>query len=182
MTLSYSESWRAHFRTIAGIVGKDKEAEDWLARYESKAAAIGKRIKKRTGDETFLILGIGQDRYVVYGQRNIGAVLYGDLNLPAPDGVKHIGHFKEIELDELPALEADRILLTIFRNDGTPSSEQAIRKQLRRLYASKQWQSLRAVRNGKVYGIYDGRHLYTSYNPLSHQLLLDKLQQLLLAD
>jgi ABC-type Fe3+-hydroxamate transport system substrate-binding protein len=106
-------------------------------------------------------------------------VLYGDLKLSAPDGVKHIGHFKEIGLDELLALEADRILLTIFRHDGTMSSDQAIRKQLRRLYASKQWQSLRAVRNGKVYGLYNGRHLYTSYNPFSHNLLLDKLQQLL---
>jgi ABC-type Fe3+-hydroxamate transport system substrate-binding protein len=179
ITLSYSESWRSHFQTIARIVGKSREAEDWLARYESKADAISRQIKSRAGDETFLILGIGEDRFVVYGQRNIGTVLYGDLKLSAPEGVKHIGHYKEIEPDELLALEADRILLTIFRNDGTMSSDQAIRKQLRRLHASKQWRSLRAVRSGKVYGLCDGRHLYTSYNPLSHDLLLDKLRQLL---
>jgi ABC-type Fe3+-hydroxamate transport system substrate-binding protein len=182
VTLPYSENWRSHFRTIARIVGRNKEAEDWLARYESKADSISKQIKSRIGDETFLVLGIGKDRLGVYGQRNIGTVLYGDLKLSAPEGVEQIGHYKEIELADLPSFNADRILLTIFRHSGMLPSAQAIRKQLLRLKTSKQWQSLEAVRNGKVYCICDDRHLYTSYNPLSHNLLLDKLQQLLLPD
>ncbi|WP_126427104.1 helix-turn-helix domain-containing protein [Brevibacillus marinus] len=182
ISLDYRESWRSHFWTIARIVGRDKEAETWLARYDRKAELMRKQIKSRTGEETFLILGIGADRFVVYGQRNIGTVLYGDLQLAAPEAVRQIAHYQEVELADLLSYDADRIVLTVFRNPGAPPSDQAIRKQLRKLSTSGQWQSLKAVRSGKVYGLYDGRYLYTSYNPLTHNLLLDKLQQLLLAD
>lgn len=180
ITLPYAASWRSHLLTIARCIGKEKEADGWLERYESKAERLGKQLRGRIGGETLLILGIGEGKLCVYGQRNIGTVLYGDLGLSAPEGVLSVGHYRVISPDDLPALEADRILLTIFRQDNVLPSERAIRDTLLALNASRQWQSLKAVRAGAVYGMYDSQHLYTSYNPLSHSLLLDKTRQLFL--
>ncbi|WP_372813834.1 helix-turn-helix domain-containing protein [Paenibacillus sp.] len=182
ITLHYSNDWRVHFQTIAKIVGKEKEANGWLERYERKAETIRKQIKSKIGDETFLIVGIGEGKMCVYGLRNMGTVLYGDLKLTAPQGVPGIAHYKEVTLEDLFEFEADRILLTSYRHNGTAQMDQAIRNEVGALYDNKQWHALKAVRNRKVYCMYDSQHLYTSYNALSHDLFLDKVHQLLMSD
>ncbi|MBW7474765.1 AraC family transcriptional regulator [Paenibacillus oenotherae] len=183
ITLPYYQDWRDHFMTIAKIVGKDNEASDWLERYECKAEKIQKQLKARIGDETILVVGIGEGRMCVYGQRNIGTVLYGDLKLGVPRGVAEIDHYKEIAtLEELAAFEGDRILLTSFQHDGTAHMDSAIRSEVQALWANQQWLALKAVSNRAVYAMYDSQHLYTCYTSLTHDLFLDKAQQLLMSD
>ncbi len=118
----------------------------------------------------------------MYGQRNIGTVLYGDLKLPAPNGVADISHYKEITLDQLAQFEADRILLTSYKHHGETYVDQAIRNEVKALFADKQWLALKAVRNGAVSCMYDSQHLYTCYTSLTHDLLLDKVHELLMSD
>lgn len=180
VALHYEDSWRNHLRIVARIVGKEKEADEWLDRYEWKAAVLRKQLGNKLGGQTLLILGVGQGKLCVFGQRNLGSVLYGDLQLSAPAGIADIGHFKEIAPDELAAFEADRILLTCFRHDGSTRTDQAVRRQLRGLFAHPQWRALSAVRKGQTVNWLDSRHLYTSYNALSHDLLLDKMNEWLM--
>ncbi|MDF2716188.1 MAG: AraC family transcriptional regulator [Paenibacillus sp.] len=182
ITLDYAGSWREHFQTIAKIVGKEKEADDWLDRYETKAETIRRQIPRNVREETLLIVGVGNGKICVYGQRNIGTVLYGDLQLAAPEGVSDITHYKEMEPADLLAMDADRILLTSYKHDGNPHMDRTVRTQLRELLANRDWNNLRAVRNGNVYGLLDSRHLYTSYNALSHDLFLDKAFRLLTSE
>ena len=182
VTLPFFQNWRIHFQTIAKILGKEKEANDWLERYERKAETIRKQIKSKIGDETVLIVGIGKGKMCVYGQRNMGTVLYGDLKLAVPKEVADIAHYKEISLEDLFDFDADRILLTSYKHDGTAHTDEAILNQVKTLFTNKQWHALKAVRNRALYCMYDSRHLYTSYNPLSHELFLDKVHQLLISD
>ncbi|WP_054705878.1 hypothetical protein [Bacillus sp. JCM 19041] len=134
---------------------------------------------KQIGGETILILGIGDGVQCVYGTRNVGTVLYGDLQLSAPAGVENIPHYKEISLNELATYQPDRILLTVYRKNNKLPSNETIRNQISAFQSNAHWQSIKAVQQNKVYSIFEGRHLYTSYNPLSHQLVLDKMEQLL---
>ncbi|WP_313997414.1 helix-turn-helix domain-containing protein [uncultured Paenibacillus sp.] len=182
VTLPFFQNWRIHFQTVAKIVGKEKEANDWLEHYERKAETIRKQIKQKIGDDTVLIVGIGDGKMCVYGQRNIGTVLYGDLQLAVPKGAEEIAHYKEIYLEDLFAFEADRILLTSYKHDGTADMDHAIRNEASALFANKQWRALKAVRNRAVYCMYDSRHLYTCYSSLSHDLLLDKAHQLFMPE
>ncbi|MDQ0207341.1 AraC family transcriptional regulator [Alkalicoccobacillus murimartini] len=182
LTLSYQDDWRDHLKIIARMVGKEQEAIDVLDRYHTKAEMIKGRIKKKMMNETILILGIGEGAQCVYGQRNLGTVLYGDLHLGVPTGIEDITHLKEVSFEELAAFKADRILLTIYRNKHRLPSKQAIRKQLLQMQQSLEWQSLKAVQHNKVYSIFDSNHLYTSYNSLSHNLFLDKMNQLLVEE
>lgn len=182
VTLSFFQNWRNHLQTIARIVGKEKEANDWLERYESKAETIRKQLKSRFGDESILIVGIGEGKMCVYGQRNIGTVLYGDLLLGVPTGVADIAHYKEISLEDLSRFDADRILLTSYKHDGTANRDQAIQNEVNALSVNKQWNDLKAVRNLAIHSMYDSQHLYTCYTSLSHDLLIDKVYQLLMSD
>ncbi|WP_209121450.1 ABC transporter substrate-binding protein [Alkalihalobacillus sp. BA299] len=182
VTLPFSHDWRELFQMIAKIVGKEKKANSWLEHYDRKAEMIGKGIQNKIEDETILIVGVGKGKMCVYGQRNMGTVLYRDLKLNVPKNVGDIAHYREICLEELSNFDADRILLTSYKHDGTEYTDEAIRKEVRMLFTNKLWQDLKAVRNGNVYCMYDSQHLYTSYNPLSHNLFLNKLNQLFLTE
>lgn len=179
LTLSFQEDWRVHLKTIARFIGREQEAADFLAKYTDKAEDLKRRIQQQIAGKTLLILGIGEGTQCVYGQRNLGTVLYGDLNLSAPAGIEKIKHYKEVSVQELSTFKADKILLTIYRKNNHLPSSQSIRKQLSVLQQSLEWQSMRAVQQKEVYSIFDSKHLYTSYNSLSHDLLLDKMDELL---
>ncbi|USK83733.1 AraC family transcriptional regulator [Peribacillus asahii] len=178
ITLPFFQDWRIHFQTIAKVVGKEVEARRWLENYERKAENIRKQLKKSIGEENILIVGIGDGKMCVYGKRNVGTVLYGDLHLAFPKGVEQIDHYKEITLEDLAEFDADRILLTTYQHDGTEYMDQAIQDQVNALYAHTVWKNLKAVQNGAIYCLHDTQHLYTCYTSLSHDLLLDKINGL----
>ncbi|WP_178075976.1 helix-turn-helix domain-containing protein [Paenibacillus oralis] len=182
VTLRYVDDWRKHLQEIAGIVGKEREAAAWLARYDAKAEEVRHLLNFRAGEETFLIVGIGEGKLCVYGQRNLGTVMYGDLGLAAPRGVADIAHYREVALEELAAYGPDRILLTSYRHNGTERMDRAIRSEVAGLYGDSRWNGLKAVKESKVYSLYDSRHLYTSYNALSHDMFLDKVREWFLAE
>ncbi len=182
VTLPFYDSWRNHLQTIAKVVDREQEAYDWLQRYERQSAITRDRLRNKLGDESILVVGISGDKICVYGQRNLGAVLYGDLQLAMPEGVAAIAHCKEVTLEQLAQFEAGHILLTSYKHDGTAVTDLAIREQIDGLSTRAAWQKLKAVRDGAVYSMYDSRHLYTSYNSWSHKLLLEQAERLLLSD
>lgn len=182
VTVPFFQSWRNHFQSIARIVGKETEAGEWLEQYEMKADRISRKVRQKLGGESVLIVGVGNQKICVYGQRNVGTVLYGDLKLAMPAGVENIAHYREVTVNELNEFDADRILLTCYRHYGNACEERAIQQECLALWRSPEWKQLKAVRKGAVHNMCDSRHLYTCYTSLSHDLLLDKSLELLLSD
>lgn len=182
ITLPFYDSWRNHLKTVAKVVDREQEAYDWLQRYDRQSAIIRDRLRNKLGDESVLVIGINRGRICVYGQRNLGAVLYEDLQLAVPKGVAEIAHCKEVTLEQLEQYEADHIVLTSYKHDGSAAMDLAIREQIDSLSARTAWQKLKAVRDGSIHSMYDSRHLYTSYNSWSHKLLVEQMERLLLSD
>ncbi|WP_346235273.1 AraC family transcriptional regulator [Lysinibacillus telephonicus] len=174
--LDYSEDWRTHFQRIARIIGKEHEADRWMDYYEDKAEKLRHRIKGRIGDDRVLIVAFGIDNNMyLFGKRNIGTVLYNDLHLTAPKGVDEIAHYKEITMDELLCCEADHIIFTNFQHDGSTYADWRIQHQLNILLEDERWKNHIKQKEIKTYNLFDMRHLYTSYNAMSHEILLDKI-------
>ncbi|MBD2845492.1 helix-turn-helix domain-containing protein [Paenibacillus sp. IB182496] len=178
VTIPFALDWREQLRQLAVAIGRRETAERWLAHYEEEAAAARTTLAPRLGREEVLIAGIGPDHVCLFGRRNVGAVLYGDLQAQMPDGIADIEYYRVVTLEELFGYDSDRILLTSFRNDGTPATLRKIGDTMRRLQADPRWQRLRAVRRGAVYSLLEHQHLYTLYTSYSHQLLLGRLQRL----
>lgn len=178
--LDYSDDWRTHFQRIARIIGKEHEADRWMDYYEDKAQKLRHRIKGKIGDDKVLIVAFGIDNNMyVFGKRNIGTVLYNDLHLAVPKGVDEIAHFKQVTMDELLLFyEANHIIFTNFQHDGTIYADWKIQHQLDKLLKNDRWIKHSKQKKIKIYNLLDMRHLYTSYNAMSHNLLLNKILDL----
>jgi ABC-type Fe3+-hydroxamate transport system substrate-binding protein/AraC-like DNA-binding protein len=177
----YSD-WREQLLLIASATERMPEAAEWLEQYDRKAAGVRAKLQPVLGQESILLVGVGNNRMCIFGKRDVGAVLYGDLGLRMPEIVSEIAHFKEIEPVELFAYDADRIMLVSFRNDGSDAAKKGIAAVMRTVYGDPRWPRLKAVISGKVYSLLDEQHLYTLYTSFSHDLLLDRLQKLLMTE
>lgn len=179
ISLSHQDSWQSHLQTIARLVNKEAEAKLFLEEYETRVDIIKTKINHSIGSKNLLVIGLGGDSLCIYGKRNLGTVLYHDLEIAMPPGVEDIQHVKETTLDEIYQINPDYILLTIYRSHNKLPNKQALRTQLHGLEQDPRWNALQAVQNQQCYSIMNSNHLYTSYNSLSNKLFLEKVHQIL---
>jgi len=166
--------WKARLLQIANVIGKQKEAKTWLARYNKKAAQAAAAIKAEKGDQSLLILRIIGGKLRVYGtDRNVGAVLYQDLKFTPPKEVRGISWRRTIQLEELPQYDADLIFVMC-------SSKNADLELWKQLQASAEWNACAAVRNSQWYQI--DLYPWIDYSARSHELMIDSVQQLLVSE
>jgi ABC-type Fe3+-hydroxamate transport system substrate-binding protein len=159
-------AWRDRLYRIADLVGKRKQAKEWLRHYDHKAAQASQTIKSRIGDDTVIILRIVCGKLRIYGvERNIGSVLYQDLKLTPPEAVREIRWRKTITLEKLHEYNADYMLLMV-------SSYKADQKLLRNLRHSPEWNALTAVRNNHCFEI--DLYPWIDYSALSHEMMIEE--------
>lgn len=162
-----------HLNDVAAVLGKTKEAEDWTAKFNEKAASAAEQLKPFVGpDETFGVVVIGgyeKGQLRVYGTGNVGYVLFDALHFSMTDIVKQEWDKGDHELgiqlsmEKLPEFaSADRLFLVRFDND--PDFDQEV-------LHSALWNNLPAVKNGKVYEV--DNNLWFSYDVMSFSAQLD---------
>jgi len=171
-------SWREQLLTIAGMLDKLQEAQQWLARYDEQVDQINRALDERLGRRgTAIVWEIAGDKaYACSGSYGRGAhILYGDLGFRPPerDWLSH--GYVETKVEELYSHKADHIFIT-----GTPSCPES-RPYLQRLLRSSQWSGLEAVRGKRLHWLHDSI-LFCGYDPLSTQAQLNLLARRLLPD
>jgi ABC-type Fe3+-hydroxamate transport system substrate-binding protein len=181
VAIPFYDDWRIQLRKVAQVVGREREAEQWLESYEEKVWRARQQITLSTR-ERLLIVGVGNQCLCLFGCRNLGAVLYGDLGFEMPGSIAGIEDYRAVSQDELFLQDTDRILLTSFRNDGNAQTLRGIEATLRRLNGDPRWHELRAVKEGKVHSLFERQHLYTLYTSYSHNMLLDRLPRLFMTE
>ncbi|WP_020617871.1 ABC transporter substrate-binding protein [Paenibacillus daejeonensis] len=139
------------FTKLAGVVGKEGEAQSWIEAYEAEAAAAQEQIHSALGDETVSIFRVEKGRLRIYLNRNFaGYMLRSGLQAPAPELVaaeiekNPFGSAVEISLEMLPDYAGDHLLL-IVRSEGDDQDAFAEIEQL------ELWKNLPAVKNGNVH-------------------------------
>lgn len=161
--------WRGHFRQIAALLGKEKEACDWLRAYDEKARLAALRLRETVGGQTVTILHILLGQAVVYGSRNGGGVLYGDLKLACAYDPWAIPVLKEIGEPDLAAYAGDHILLVV-------DADEPSQRGWERLRQSAAWRSLPAVRHERVHRLHETPLL--DYSPYAHDQVIDETLRL----
>ncbi|MFC4600870.1 ABC transporter substrate-binding protein [Cohnella hongkongensis] len=169
-------SWRDQLLVIANMLNKAKEAEQWLAGYDEQIDRINQALDEKLGDRgTAIVWEIAHGKaYACSGSYGRGAhILYGDLGFrpPSPHWTAH--GYVEASVEELYLHKADHIFIT-----GTPSSPGS-RPYLQRLFQSRRWSEMEAVRNKKLYWLHEP-DLFCGYDPLSTQAQLKILTRRLL--
>ncbi|GAA3402904.1 helix-turn-helix domain-containing protein [Paenibacillus hodogayensis] len=167
------EQWRGHFRTIAALLGKEKEADRWITDYDRKAADARERIRGLIGQETVALFHIMAGQLVIYGQRNGGSVLYGDLRLTPACDIQTIAVFRVVTEEQLPLYDADHALIVVDRD---PASLR-LWQQLRTGYV---WPNMQFARRGHVRLIEETPWL--EYSPYAHAMIVNDAPRLFAYD
>ncbi|WP_426333870.1 AraC family transcriptional regulator [Paenibacillus silvae] len=113
------------------ILGKQEEAKEWIAQFETKIAAYKEKIKPYVKeDETFTILNVRPDTLMVYGDTNMGGnILYKYLGLkPAAKVDSDVIHGDtwEISSEVIPEYIGDRLFLAV--NKGAEEKVKDVQK------------------------------------------------------
>lgn len=149
-------------RKIAEIIGKEQEAEDWIASFEEKAAAEREKIKPFIEEgETFGIYEIADEKIYIFGDNwgRGGHVLYRALQLDPPALMQELigegTQYKELSLEALPEYAADHMFITTYNSQAQGPDEELFEK----MKSSAVWSNLDAIKNNQVY-LMNFLHMY----------------------
>ncbi|WP_373231317.1 AraC family transcriptional regulator [Cohnella sp.] len=166
--------WRAHFMQIAEIIGKEKTAKAWLARYDEKAEQASIKVKERVNpDEKVMIVRIYDHEYSIYARRNIGNVIYNDLKLKPVEAVNEIPRNANqilVTTAQLADCRPDRLFIV------TETSERS-HPLLEALTRSKEWNHIPAVRKKQLH--YINADPWLEYSASAQELLLEQAVRML---
>lgn len=175
---SWDDDIGVRLTKIGELLGRRKEARQWIERYEAKAQRTRARLKPhvRPGETAAAFIYDASSRKLfVYGAYNFGYTLYRALRFAPPDKVRAlIGasssfHWAAIEPEAIGEYAGDRIFLALAPDEE--SQEWA-----RNMQSSKPWRNLTAVRNGRAYMV---EPVWGMYDPLTLESHLDEMVRLL---
>ncbi|MHA7966935.1 ABC transporter substrate-binding protein [Paenibacillus sp. CAU 1782] len=161
-------------RFVGDIVGKQAEAETWIANHEAKAEERKAQMSEIVpSDKTVAAIEIFKDSFQVAGNRNMGYVLHDLLGLKRLPFIEeqiesnggYLVYTEGQSLEKLPEVTADYLIVKV--NDTQPGSVEFFEE----MQNSNLWKSLPAVKNNHVYIVpYDK---WWSYTLFSTDALLD---------
>lgn len=172
----------AQLNEIAGILGKEQEATDWIANLEEKAAAIKTQVDTvvEEDEKVSIFMAYGKDTLRLYGGRNIGHIFYRLLDLTPPDYVQELIDedpeysdfvFEDISMEMLPEYAGDRIIMLVYDEEAANQGG-----MFHQIEESGLWQNLDAVKNDKVH--YISPDPWFIYSPLAIEASLDQVVDL----
>ncbi|RAK14264.1 iron complex transport system substrate-binding protein [Anoxybacillus vitaminiphilus] len=139
-------------RVFGEVLGKKKEAEEWIKQFEKKAVDAREKLQGVIGkNETVGIYELSGKDFVVFGANfgRAGQIIYNALQLTPPEKtqkevIEGPQQWKPISLEALPSYEADHMFWTVYRVEGTDQIEKEMKN-------SAIWKNLKAVKNNRLY-------------------------------
>lgn len=136
-------------------LGKEKEAQDLLKKYDEKVNAFKKDAKAKYGDQwpiSASVVNFRAGNTRIYSGGYAGDILQ-DLGFKRPDAQqKEVDKGKDIiELaskESIPLINADQIF--IFKSDPHAADAKLVAKTEKDWTSSREWQNLDAVKKGHV--------------------------------
>ncbi|MBJ6360030.1 ABC transporter substrate-binding protein [Paenibacillus sp. GCM10012307] len=155
-------------REIANILGVKQAAEDWIARYESKAQKMWDKLDLKEGETATVYLSLA-GRFYVMGNYSLTLLLYDEQGFRPTAKVQELidknEFFAEISEEVLPEYAGDHIFLL-----SLPGSEDE--KAAKELIESPLWKLIPAVKEGRV-TVSDIS--WNASDPITMERLLDEL-------
>lgn len=158
--------WEDDVETLAEIFNKEAVAEKWLADYEAKAEATGKAIKEEYGENTtYLSFLASGGQFFIFDNAGFGEVLYEDMKLAKPQGLPEQTDISlpVVTYEGLASIQADYIFLIATEADLAELENNAI------------WNSLPAVKAGRVVVLDASPYFNQGYSSIGKNLLVDEI-------
>lgn len=166
----FNEDWKATHRLLGEIVGRQKEAEQSLQDYEKKVAEAKAEIQKAAGSQSVLLAILNEKTIRVQGTTGhaVNDLLYKDLGLKPASGIPTDKQRVEVSLEGLSTFTPDVIFLQKNRFSTVEQAYENLKK-------NNVWNSLPAVKNGKVYDV--DNWLAMSFGPIGRGMIVDQVKK-----
>lgn len=159
--MDFSASWQEQTRACAQVVGKEQRAEEVIQQTEQVLAQAKEKLSKQT-DQTVAIFRSQDKTFVSRATKEH----YDTFGITQPEGYPE--QFESMSLEAVAKMNPDIIIF----QDYIETSQSFVKTQ----EASTVWQSLDAVKNGRVYYFDDSLN---TFGPLATRLMAEKLVQVL---
>ncbi|GAA3404073.1 ABC transporter substrate-binding protein [Paenibacillus hodogayensis] len=177
--LSYAGDLFDRLKKMGDLLGKTKEADEWIARYNKKAQDKRDQLKPYVKQgETATAFVLFQDKKIyVYGNQRLGSTMYNALGFVRPEKAAKLFEsnkdalWQTISEETLADYAGDRIFIVV--NDANPD----VKKAADELLNSPVWKNLPAVKDGKAYVV---GNKWSFYDPITLDWLLDEMPKLLM--
>lgn len=161
--------WQRTGRAVAGALGRTEELEAELSAYDERAMEIGRRLGVPDEAPTVAVVRAGESlRFELPGIFS-GSVLYRDVGLPLPPGLREPAEAGEptLQISQEQFSRGDAEVLFLYSaNEENPQQEiEAVRED-------PLFQTLQAVDSGNVYAV--GEHWFWG-SLIAANLILDDL-------
>lgn len=163
-------NWKDDVKAFAKVFDKEDEANKWLANYEAKAKEAGDKIKSEYGeDTTYLSFLASGGQFFVFDGAGFGSVLYEDMGLKKPEGMPEQSDISlpVVTYEGLASIKADYIFAIATAEDLAGLQSNAI------------WNSLPAVKEGKVVVLDSSPYFNQGYSSIGRELLVDEIGEML---
>lgn len=163
-------NWKDDVKAFAKVFNKEDVANNWLADYEAKAKAAGDKIKSEYGeDTTYLSFLASGGQFFVFDGAGFGSVLYEDMGLARPEGMPEQTDISlpVVTYEGLASIKADYIFAIATTEDLAQLENNAI------------WNSLPAVKEGKVVILDSSPYFNQGYSSIGRELLVNEIGDML---
>ena len=163
-------NWKDDVRTLAKVFNKEDVANEWIANYENKAKEAGDKIKAEYGeDTTYLSFLASGGQFFIFDGAGFGDVLYNDMGLAKPAGMPEQTDISlpVVTYEGLAAIQTDYIFLIATDEDLAQLESNAI------------WNSLPAVKEGKVVVLPSSPYFNQGYSPIGREILVNEIGEML---
>ncbi|OWV37138.1 ABC transporter substrate-binding protein [Mameliella alba] len=163
--------WKVNYRLYSEALGLEKEGAARIADYDAKVARLRKNLGDHLNEEVSVIRFLaGQIR--IYQLDSFSGVLLKDVGFARP-GIQDADAFAiRTGKEAIPDMDGDRIFYFTYDNgngEGHAAAQDALDDPL--------WQSLSAVRAGKVHAVSDAIW-NTAGGILAAELMLEDLERI----
>ncbi|MFH5183355.1 ABC transporter substrate-binding protein [Paenibacillus sp. TAB 01] len=152
---------RETFLSLAGMLNKEAEAKQAIAKYDELAKKQREQLKQKIGNQTVMFLRV-TDKELRYYSPALFEVLYSDLALTPPPLIPDSSKsFEALSVEKLPEVNPDHIFLLVENEQKVTEIEQLAL-----------WKQLNAVKNGHVYKV-DYDLWFQGFGPIANEKILE---------
>ena len=162
--------WKEDVKALGNVFNKGEEVEAWLHNYNQKSKEVGDVIKETYGEDTsYLSFLASGGQFFVFDGAGFGSVLYQDLGISKPEGMPEQSDISlpVVTYEGLASIKADYIFVLATSEDLKVLNDNAI------------WNSLPAVKEGRVVELGASPYFIQGYSSIGREVLLDEIMDML---
>lgn len=163
--------WKVNQRLYAEALGTEAKAEEVIAAYDAKVADLREKLGDKTAEEVSIIRFLAS-QIRIYQLDTFSGVILKDLGFHRP-AIQNVDDFAiRTGKESIPDMDGDRIFYFTFdQGNGEANASEA------EALADPLWQSLSAVKEGRVHKVDDGIW-NTAGGVIAADLMLDDIARI----